>query len=927
MVEWMARAIIALVAFAASTPSAQPPGASSSRALDPATYRLLASAFDALRVGDYDSAIDRFTSVIAAAPDRVDVRKNLAYTYFKVGENELARQQFRAVVQRDPADEWAALELAFLEYESPETGPRATARKLFERLRTARDSTVRARAAEAFANVNAALDVREREWSAAVAKDPSNGFFAVQRARAAEESGRLDTAEVYYDRALSNSGFPGLWLDIARVRRQLGRPNAAAALDRAAADANPFVAEAARDSLRLDRSPGPRPAPATIARVQHGTTPRTALTYRIIGSTDGSWPQVLGAVGYQQTPSSDAHIVVVRPDADPGALDWSELARGGATVVLDGASQVAETFGFTSTGARVTVRREADPRAGDQPILWEHPLAVPVSRVPANAVVYSRDAASGAPLIAGRRLGRGAVLWVAANPGDRGFERFPYLIQSLADLGATPRLLGGGVQAFFDWAYRSRADPAYLARRWRAMGVTTLHVSAWYFHEPDAERDAYLTALVDAAHGNAISVYAWLEVPHVSEAFWRDHPEWREQNALLQDAAIYWRKNMNLLNDSAFAAVAAGVTALVQRFDWDGVDLSELYFEGPRGLSDPSEFTPLNGDVRREVRERYGFDPAELFRAAGGSYYSQRPDRLRQFFEYRKDLQYRLHVRMLDLLSDLRRRKGGSLGIAVCYLDDVFEPSMQDLIGADARRLLPLMEKYDFELIVQDPSVLWGLGPERYTRMAERYAQLTPHNERLSVDINVVSRPSISFPTLHQTGTELFQLVQTVKRSFPTVTIYAENSIRAPDVALFRSAAAAAQLSTSAGDTITVTSRTGVGIRWSGGAAVDGATWPFRDDHALWLPPGTHVVAPESRSARTRLLDFNGTVRTVASTPRGLSIDYSSRVRAIAVVDAPVTAVLVDGRAETVARRVDGPRTVVLLPPGTHHVELETQQR
>ena len=41
-----------------------------------------------------------------------------------------------------------------------------------------------------------------------------------------------------------------------------------------------------------------------------------------------------------------------------------------------------------------------------------------------------------------------------------------------------------------------------------------------------------------ACHRNAILVYAWFELPHVSEKFWEQHPEWREKTALGQDAQV-----------------------------------------------------------------------------------------------------------------------------------------------------------------------------------------------------------------------------------------------------------------------------------------------------------------------------------------------------------------------------------------------------
>ena len=59
----------------------------------------------------------------------------------------------------------------------------------------------------------------------------------------------------------------------------------------------------------------------------------------------------------------------------------------------------------------------------------------PCSRFPESAQVFARERWTGAPMTAGLKRGAGAVLWVAAPPGERGHERFPYLLNALADLG------------------------------------------------------------------------------------------------------------------------------------------------------------------------------------------------------------------------------------------------------------------------------------------------------------------------------------------------------------------------------------------------------------------------------------------------------------------------------------------------------------
>ena len=191
-------------------------------------------------------------------------------------------------------------------------------------------------------------------------------------------------------------------------------------------------------------------------------------------------------------------------------------------------------------------------------IVWEKAVEMPVFEVPAvknpadespgTARVFARERWQHAPLMAGFRRGKGAVLWIAASPGQHGYERFPYIPQALLDLGLEAPFRSNQLWAFFDSAYRSRVDLDYFAAKWRAAGIGALQVAAWHYWERDPQGDEYLRQLIEACHRQAILVYAWLELPHVSEKFWDDHPEWREKTALLQDAQLDWRKLINLTN-------------------------------------------------------------------------------------------------------------------------------------------------------------------------------------------------------------------------------------------------------------------------------------------------------------------------------------------------------------------------------------------
>ncbi len=647
--------------------------------------------------------------------------------------------------------------------------------------------------------------------------------------------------------------------------------------------------------------------------------PRT-LHFQVAGNDPGSWPDILSSAGFlpQAAGSGAAGIFVLRSDAALPAEPWLARAEAGALVILEGGSPVAEALGFRAGSRRVKVQNTLDERRPKLPIIWERALEIPVFEVPQAARVFTRERRGGAPLMAGFRQGAGAVLWVAASPGERGYERFPYLLQALTDLGLSPPFRSRRAWAFFDSSYRSRADLDYLAKRWRKAGIAGLHVAAWHYFEPDAERDKWLRGLIDTCHRNAILVYAWLELPHVSERFWNDHPEWREKTAALQDAHLDWRKLMNLTNRDCFRAAARGVRDLTGRFDWDGVNLAELYFESLEGAANASRFTPMNDDVRREFRGAHGFDPIELFRTPGA-----RPaGDMRLFLDFRAELARRAQVEWLGEMEAVRSARP-DLDLVLTHVDDRFDPGMRDAIGADAARVLPLLDAHDFTFLVEDPATIWHLGPQRYPEIARRYEPLTRRADKLAIDINVVERYQDVYPTKQQTGTELFQLVHLASQSFSRVALYFENSILPLDLPLLPAAGSAVVRAEEIGGRLVVDSRYGTGVEWSGPALVDGSPWPAADGSTLWLPAGAHVIEPGATEPAARLLDFSGELKAAASRARGIEFAYSSSSRAIAIVDRRPASIEIDG-AEAALEPFDaGPgRFGLFLPRGQHVVAM-----
>ena len=210
---------------------------------DPA-YQPLTQAYAALRARDYDTAIDAFKRGSAAAPKRASIRKDLAYTYLKVGENAAARDEFHEAMRLDPTDTQAALEYAFL---CNETGEQAEARRVFDRVRKSGNATAEA----AFENIDRPLREGIDRWQRAIAAGADNFSAHFELATLADRRDQLDLAAAHYEKAWRLlPDRRSVLVALGRVWRTLNRSgDATAALLAASRGGEPRAAEAARELL------------------------------------------------------------------------------------------------------------------------------------------------------------------------------------------------------------------------------------------------------------------------------------------------------------------------------------------------------------------------------------------------------------------------------------------------------------------------------------------------------------------------------------------------------------------------------------------------------------------------------------------------------------------------------------------------------
>ena len=617
------------------------------------------------------------------------------------------------------------------------------------------------------------------------------------------------------------------------------------------------------------------------------TVPAFADTYRLEPADVPGFRDFFLSLGFQESQLSPAIAVQNTKSAAP-------------LQIITGA-----VLGVTAGEKKAKVRSAVDRFRPSLEIVWEREENLPVYTLPEGAKVYTWERWTKAPLVASWKQDRQTILWLATSLGEHGYEKFPYLAQAMVELGFAPPYRGRDLWAFFDSGYRARADFDYLAAQWRRAGIAALHVASWHYFEATEEKGAELARLIQACHRQRILVYAWIELPHVSERFWQQHPEWREQTGNGQDAQLDWRKLVNLHDPNCATAVAQGIGQMLTRFDWDGANLAELYFESLEGVGNPARFTPMNATVRKEYATLKGHDPITIF---------TNPDRVPAFLEYRASLATKLQTEWLERLAAMRKQKPGGFDLTWTHIDDRFDTRMRDLLGADSGRALPLAKQYAATFLIEDPATVWHLGPRRYIEIAKRY----PRDARLAIDLNIVERYQDVYPTKQQTGAELFGLIHHAAQSFPRVALYFEKSILAPDYPLLSAASAIKPKRLTENR---FEAERPFGLSHSGALTVNGEPWPVTDGETAWLPAGKLAIAPATRQPELRILDLNAELLSAQARRDGVDFEYRSTARALAQFSAPISTLEIDGK-RTTPEWIDEGARVLALPAGQHRVRV-----
>ena len=615
----------------------------------------------------------------------------------------------------------------------------------------------------------------------------------------------------------------------------------------------------------------------------------------------------------------------------------TDFVEQGGSLITDGANPLAEEFGIKFAKSSIKIERMRDGLFPEESFtLSNHPEIMSRFEVLPSDEVLCNDERTDAPVVIGRARGKGKILFLGIRfdpVSNGGFSRFPYLMEYVRNyLRLQPVLKRENLEFYFDPGYRRTISAEDLVKRWTASGIRIIHAASW--HEYPTWTYDY-RRLIDLCHANGILVYAWLEPPQVSQKFWKDHPEWQETNYRGARVQPSWRFPVALTSAECLKAVKAKFRDLLRSYDWDGVNLSELYFEAGNGPEDARLMTPMHISARDAFRRRNGFDPVQLYDSLSLYYWKGNPEAWKLFEDYRVETITHLHEEFLQMITEVRASRP-YMDVIVTAMDNLGAPELRRNHGVDISRIMALRARYHFTLQVEDPQTAWSGDPRRYLALARRYQALSGKDSPVMVDLNIgpfrdEKLPAPNFPTLIQTGIESYHLVQSSALGSDRFTIYSESSIRPQDLHMIAYAASSpATLERREGGwklnspfpvTLELPKQYSY-LTLDSGERLDPV------DGSFFLPAGEHLIDAgtqgagpfEAPSLKGRLLSITGDLESITSSSRSVTFTYRSATRCLASFSHRPYTIFIDGKETPPDARRGSRRFSVILPYGTHTV-------
>jgi uncharacterized protein YdaL len=614
-----------------------------------------------------------------------------------------------------------------------------------------------------------------------------------------------------------------------------------------------------------------------------------------------------------------------------------EFLEKGGVLVTDGRTKLSSKLGMRFVERSARIRNVKEVTVASQKIRWNPPLLYNPFFCE-KYTLLARDNVNQLPLAVITEFGKGKVLFFGPlfDPYTPfGISRFLYFPNYLKNsLGLSFNVRRNNLEFYFDPGLieRQGVSKEKLVKRWRSSGVKIVYLAAWHFYKKYTFDYKYF---IDLCHNHGIAVYAWFELPYVTQDFWNDHPQWREKNALLGDNPSSWRYLVNLQNLEAREAVNSFFHKVLDDYDWDGVNLAELNYDTDRGLKNPSRFVPMNDDVRKGFKKSAKFDPALLFDPHSRYYWEKNKKALAKFLDYRKQIINEWHIFFLDQLEQVKKRKKKEMETIVTVMDSLLHPEIVEECGVDTAAIIKLMDKYPFTLQVEDPARSWANTPERYGFYFETYKKHVKDLSRLMFDINVVDRKLASNDTLPSTyarGTELATTLYYAANASGRAGIYAESTVNPVDMDILPFVLGAdVEIRENTEGEFSIDSKRPFTLSINNPSYIpymNGERWPFYGPKGISIPSGKQQLALKKiRTMDLHNLDasitFEGDMYDLNMLGSIYGFRYDSPTPAALSFSRPLERIVLDSRL------IDVPydKNSIIFPKGEHTLEIFVESK
>lgn len=607
-----------------------------------------------------------------------------------------------------------------------------------------------------------------------------------------------------------------------------------------------------------------------------------------------------------------------------------ENIEKGQKAIIIGKSQLATDIGINvSYKKKVSSYKMNDHK--DQIIEIKNGMSSYKFDTPKNFKSIAKNVGDSSDIMIVGSVKKGKVIYsgssLAPKKGE-GYEYYPLFLEVFCrEFNLKPALSRNNGGVYVDIAYHIGIDtPKELARRVKMWGCNQVNIGIWA--SLTKENKEYYKNIISECHNMGIKVFAWVELPMVSIDFWNAYPKWRQKTASGKDAKIDWRYLMALENEECFNAVKADLKNRINMFDFDGIDIAEIYYESPgKGFKDKSIFTPMSDSFRKEFKMNYGFDPKEVFNKASKYYWKIDRESKNKLIEERVRLVTKQNREMIELADEIKKEKS-YFETSLTIIDSIADKRMRENIGLDSNEIIKLQDKYDFILNIEDPFTLWGLGSKRYSIIGKEYKDVIDKNKKLYIDINIVERYGKNYPTSKQRGIELYSLIYNASKYTDKVMMYSLSTPNKLDMILAPYAHTYDVKSNKILDgTYEFEAKSNFlwNIDMKGKKVyINGDKYPLYSENYIIIPSGKNrveVITGDNKN--NKIVDINGEIITSYYEDDKIILNYSSNGRGFITLNKKPKSIAIDDKIRTLIIKENKGLYTIYLPSGRHKLVIE----